>query len=150
MRPRPSPGHQAQQGPNRTPSFLALDGLAQQRYEHLRAYALLGCGEQARTTPARFSLQRFQRFGLLGLLDRDPMGQAWGTRTLERFQVEVIPVGTGDSTERAARLYTLLYDLITAQGEEHDTSRPLRPGLYRTAREGGDDPEPVGRHRRVR
>ena len=56
--------------------------------------------------PAWFSLQRFQRFGLLGLLDRDPVGNAWGTRTLEPFQVELIPVGTGDSQgARCAPLY---------------------------------------------
>jgi hypothetical protein len=149
-RTKPSSEEQVRQGSSRTPSFLALDGLVQRRYEGLRAYALLGRGEQRRTMPAWFSLQRFERFGLLGLLDRDPVGNAWGTRTLERFQVELIPVGTRDSQGRSARLYALLYDLITMQGEEHDTSRPVRPGFHRATREGTDHPEPAGHHHPVR
>ena len=49
------------------------------------AYALLPHGEQRRTTPARFAVGRLARFGLLGLLDHDPAGGAWGCRTVEPF-----------------------------------------------------------------
>src|SRR5262245_104222 len=51
--------------------FLALGGLAQQRYETVRSYMLLPNGDRPQTSVARFLLARVERFGILGLLDRD-------------------------------------------------------------------------------
>ena len=70
--------------------------------------------ERCRMSPVRFWLGRFDRFGLLGLLDRDPLGQSWGCCTLDSFEVELIPVGTADATERMSRLSAVLYALTAA------------------------------------
>ena len=59
-----------------TAGFLTWDRPAQQRYEALRRSMLLSRGPQ-RTSPVPFFLPRFSSYGLLGLLDRDPLGTAW-------------------------------------------------------------------------
>ena len=64
---------------------------------------------QGRSTSARFCLARFIRYGLLGLLGRDPLGKAWGSRSVDAFQVEMVPVGVADTEERMARLSAILY-----------------------------------------
>lgn len=89
--------------------FLAWDGYVQQRYEALRDYMLFPGPRQRRSTSARFCLARFIRYGLLGLLDRDPLGRAWGSRSVDAFQVEMVPVGVADTEERMARLSAILY-----------------------------------------
>ena len=125
--------------------FLAWDGPVQQRYEALRAYMLLSRDQQRRATPARFCLGRFTRYGLLGLLDRDPLGKAWGWYTIEARQVELIPVGAVDTSERMTRLYAVLYGLTREiAGGDHNAARgALCTGVYRDAGEGTNDPEPA-------
>lgn len=132
-------------------SFLAIGGSAQARYEALRAYMLVPPSGRCRTTPLRFMLCRFERFGLLGLLDDDPLGAAWGTSRVEDFEVELIPVGTADASERAARLYAYLVHLLkTTPGDRNAQRCPLRPSLDGYAGEGSNDPEPVGSDRALR
>src|SRR5919109_2025138 len=124
-------------------SFLALGGRAQQRYEALRGFMLLPRGQRPRSSSARFDLDRFARFGLVGLLECDPVGHAWWSRPSEGFQVVVTPVGTADAHDRRARLCAFLFAL--ASGDRDEASRPLRPGLDGVAGEGADDPESARR-----
>ena len=84
--------------------FVALGGRAQQRYEALRAYMLVPREGRSRASAARFELSRFERFGLLGLLERDPVGEAWRADRVGTFHVEMIPVGTADTADRRTRL----------------------------------------------
>ena len=102
-----------------TVPFAALGGLAQQRYETVRSYMLLPSHERPQTSVARFLLTRVERFGMLGLLDRDPAGHAWGVTAAEPYHVEVVPVGTADAHVRAARLHEVL--------GEPDRLAPRRP-----------------------
>ena len=44
--------------------------------------------ERPRTSPARFDTGRVERFGLLGLLERDPVGQEWAATMVDGFQVQ--------------------------------------------------------------
>ena len=130
--------------------FLKWDGRAQGRYEALRAHVLR---EEAsrRVTPAQLSLGRVARFGVLGLLDHDPLGTAWGVFAIEQFQVELIPVGTADTSERVARLCAVLFALTTTpQGENHVARSPVRQSVDRNARERADHSEPVGGYLAVR
>ena len=83
---------------------MALGGRAQLRYEALRAYMLVPRERRARASAARFELSRFERFGLLGLLERDPVGEAWRADRVGTFHVEMIPVGTADTADRRTRL----------------------------------------------
>ena len=69
-------------------------------------------------SPARFDIGRVERFGLFGLLERDPVGEAWHTSRIEDFQIEVIPVGTADATARTARLYAFLHQLLNREGDQ--------------------------------
>ncbi len=99
-----------------------------------------------RTSPARFDLSRFERFGLLGLLERDPVGEAWRSDRVGAFDVEVIPIGTTDAAGRRARFYQFLYQLVTApEGGLHASRGSLRSRLHRDAGEGADDREPARR-----
>src|SRR5919109_2450199 len=139
---RPCEAASAEERPH-SDSFLALGGRAQQSYEALRSFMLLPNGQRPRSSSARFDLDRFARFGLLGLLECDPVGHAWWSRPSEGFQVGVTPVGTADAHERRARLCAFLFAL--ASGDRDEASRALRPGLDGVAGEGADDPESVGR-----
>ena len=125
--------------------FLAWDGLAQPRYESLRTFMLLPRDQQQRVTPGRFCLARFNRYGFLGLLDRDPLGRAWGWSNVEAHQVELISIGTANATERMTRLYAVLYKLTTkiAGGDHNATRGTLCTSFYGNAGERADDSEPV-------
>lgn len=130
--------------------FLAQGGRAQLRYETLREYMLRPAPQRPRASPARFDLDRYERFGLLGLLERDPVGGGWFSSDTAAFDIEVITVGAADGDERRARLVAFLAQLITTpQGGEDDSGCPLRPGFYRDAGEGANDPEPARRHHAV-
>lgn len=132
--------------------FLLWDGLVQHRYEASRAYMLLPYERRQRTAPARFYLARLTRYGLLGLLDRDPLGRAWGWNIFETRQVELVPIGAADTTERMTRLYAVLYGLITktAGGDQNAASGTIRTGFYRNAGEGTNNSEPVSVYLAVR
>lgn len=125
---------------------MALGGRAQQRYEAVRAYMLLPKDRRSRASAARFEFSRFERFGLLGLLERDPVGEAWRVDRVGTFHVEMIPVGTADAADRRTRLYQFLYQLATRPaGGEHATHCTVRPRLDRDAGEGANDREPARR-----
>jgi hypothetical protein len=128
--------------------FDKAGGSAQQRYERVRAYALTPSHERPRVSPAQFDLRRFQRFGLLGLVDGQPLRRRWEASD---FEVHVIPVGAEDAAERRTRLCELLAGLVMApQGGEHATDSTVRTGVDGAAGEGGDDREPAGRDHAVR
>ena len=104
--------------------FLSLGGTAQARYERVREYVLPPTECQPRTSPVRFDLERFQRYGLLGLVDGEPRrGRSDG------FEVQLVPVGAADAEERRARLWAVLGGLLTeTSGGEHASSRVVRTG----------------------
>lgn len=141
-RSRPAPEEQDQAG------FLAQGGRAQVRYETLREYMLRPLSQRPRSSPARFDLNRYERFGLLGLLERDPVGEDWFSSDMGAFEVEVIPVATADGDERRTRLVAFLAQLITTpHGGEDDPGCPLCPSVHRDAGEGANDRQPArGRH----
>lgn len=128
---------------------MALGGRAQQRYEALRAYMLVPRDRRPRASAVRFELSRFERFGLLGLLERDPVGEAWRADRVGTFHVEMIPVGTADAADRRTRLYQFLHQLATGvtgpAGGEHATRCTIRSRLDRDAGEGANDQEPARR-----
>ena len=111
-------------GPSRSAGsipFAAAGGAAQQRYERVRVYALTPANERPRVSPAQFDLRRFQRLGLLGLVDRPPLRWRSGA---DDFEVHVIPIGAEDAVGRLARLDELLAGLVTTpQGGEDATVR---------------------------
>jgi hypothetical protein len=108
---------------------------------------LLDPVERPRISPERFDLERFGRFGLLGLVDERPT-----RRADDRFEVQVIPLGTEDASDRWARLCELLAGLVTQPegGEPDATSCPVRAGIDGLAGEGADDPEPARGHHGLR
>ena len=58
--------------------------------------------------------QRFERYGLLGLLDADPAGSRWRTLFLEGsarglWNVEVVAVDQRDTEERWFAAYSILW-----------------------------------------
>lgn len=123
-----------------------MGGRAQERYEALRAFMLVPRERRPRASAARFDLSRFERFGLLGLLERDPVGEAWRAGRVGPFHVEMIPVGTADAADRRARLYQFLHQLATRPtGGEDASGSPVRPRLDRDAGEGADHREPARR-----
>jgi hypothetical protein len=123
--------------------FVSAGGTAQARYERVRAYALTDAADRPRVSPAQFDLRRFQRLGLLGLLDR-PLRRL-RTATTD-FEVQLIPLEADDAEACMARLCELLGRLVTESGGGEDaTSSALRPGLDRTAGEGADDRQPACR-----
>ena len=123
-----------------------MGGTAQQRYERLRSYVLLDPARRPRVSPERFDLQRFRRFGLLGLVDGQPTRQAD-----DRFEVQIVPLGTDDAADRWARLCELLGRLVTMpQGGEDATGCTVRAGVDGAAGEGRDDQEPACRHHAAR
>jgi hypothetical protein len=108
---------------------------------------LLPSRDRSRTSVARFLLARVERFGMLGLLDHDPEGKAWGIAMAGRFHVEVVPVGTADARVRVARLYEVLADLIVSRrGGRYDNGRTVCSGLDGVAGTGANHPEPAGCH----
>ncbi|MFQ5968682.1 MAG: hypothetical protein ACE5MI_13940 [Acidimicrobiia bacterium] len=132
--------------PTEARSFLESGWRAQLRYERLRTYVLDHADPHRRRSPAQFDLQRFKRFGLLGLVEGEPRRSPLGD-----WEIQVVPLGANDAEDRLCRLYALLADLITQDpGDADATCRPLRPGLDRAAGEGADDPEPAGGHYALR
>ena len=128
--------------------FDRAGGSAQQRYERVRAYALIPTQDRPRVSPAQFDLRRFQRFGLLGLVDGQPLRRRWEAAD---FEVHVIPVGAEDAAERRARLYELLAGLVTPRQEgENATGSTVRTGLDGASGEGGNNREPACRDHAVR
>lgn len=112
----------------------------------MRDFSLQPKERRPRTSAARFDLSRFERFGLLGLLERDPVGAAWRSDQVGSFHVEVIPVGTTDAVERRDRLCHFLHQLASGPEGNTDASRSaLRARLDRDAGEGADDREPTRR-----
>jgi len=106
--------------------------------------------QRPRISPALFDLDRYQRFGVLGLLDHDPVGDGWFWSVHGALQVEVIAVGSADSGERRGRLLALLAQLIDpAQGGEDASGSPLRSRFHRDAGEGADHPQSARRHHAV-
>lgn len=132
-------------------AFRVAGGEPQTRYEALRAYMLLPSVQRPRTTPVRFDIGRVDRFGLLGLLECDPVGTEWVGGRVGGFQVQLIPVGTATAHDRWARLLTVLSDLVTTSaGGTHDPCCALRPRLDRNAGERTDDSQPTERDHAVR
>jgi hypothetical protein len=112
---------------------------------------LLPSLQRPRTTPVRFDIGRVERFGLLGLLERDPVGAEWAGGIVGDFQVQLIPVGTALVHDRWACLLTVLSDLIAmSPGGTHDPCCALRPRLNRNAGERTDHSEPAERDHAVR
>jgi hypothetical protein len=108
---------------------------------------LLDPARRPRISPERFDLERFRRFGLLGLVDQHPTRE-----TTDAFEVQLMPLGTDDASDRWARLCELLAGLVTQPegGEPDATSCPVRAGFDGVAGEGADDPEPACRHHALR
>jgi len=100
--------------------------------------------ERPRVSPAQFDLRRFNRFGLLGLVD--PESQP--SQDCATFDVRLLAIGTEDARDRWTRLCELLMGLL--KEVEHAPSGPVRAGIDRVTGEGADDPEPVGRHHAIR
>jgi hypothetical protein len=121
--------------------FLSIGGMAQDRYERLRTYMLTEPAARPRVSPAQFDLRRFQRFGVLGLVEHDVLRPQGG-----HFVIELVALGTDDSEDRLTRLCALLGGWVTgAQGGEDATSGAVRSGVDGLAGEGADDPEPARR-----
>jgi hypothetical protein len=137
--------------PSRSTELIPFDGAggsAQQRYERVRVYALTPPSERPRVSPAQFDLRRFQRFGLLGLVDSPPL--RWRSEAAD-FEVHVIPIGAEDAGDRLARLDELLAGLVTMpQGGEDATGCTVRTGLDRAPGEGRDDRKPACRDHAAR
>lgn len=118
---------------------------AAERYERLRAYVLVPAAGRRRASPAQFDLHRFQRRGLLGLVDP----ASWsGTGSGGRFDVRVLAIETADARERWDRLCDLVVGLVKGGGDA--TSGTVCASLDGVAGEGADDPQPVGRHHALR
>jgi hypothetical protein len=127
-------------------AFLAAGGEAQKRYERLRAYRLLEPALRARCSPAQFDGYRFERFGLLGLVDGASLVQG-----PEGFSIRLVPLAPTDAEERLVQLYELLATLVTEpQGGGDATGRALRESLDGIAGEGANHPEPARRHHALR
>jgi hypothetical protein len=128
---------------DRLRDFASAGGRAQERYERVRAYALTDSVDRPRVSPAQFDLHRFQRLGLLGLLDR-PVRHL--RTAASDFELQVIPLEADDAEDRMARLCELLGGLLTEpKGGEDATSGAVCPGLDGAAGEGADDRQPAGR-----
>jgi len=132
--------------------FPVWDVLVQQRYENLRTFMLRHRDQQPRVTPRHFCLARFNRYGFLGLLDRDPLGSAWGWSIVEAYQVELISIGAADATERMIRLYPVLHRLVTriAGGDNNATRGTLCTSFYGNAGKRADDSEPISEYLTLR
>jgi hypothetical protein len=99
--------------------FLSAGGEPQKRYERLREtveqYPSKECPVAERWEEEKKCLaQRFERYGLLGLLDADPAGSRWRTLFLEGstrglWNVEVVAVDQRDTEERWFAAYSILW-----------------------------------------
>lgn len=99
--------------------FLSAGGEPQRRYERLREAVASYPSEEwpvAETweEEQKCFAQRFERYGLLGLLDADPAGSRWRTLFLERstrglWNVEVVAVDRRDTEERWFAAYSILW-----------------------------------------
>lgn len=93
--------------------FLSAGGEPQKRYEQLREAVKQYPSEEWQEEKKCFA-QRFERYGLLGLLDADPAGSRWRTLFLERstrgfWNVEVVAVDRRDTEQRWFAAYSLLW-----------------------------------------
>jgi len=99
--------------------FLSAGGEPQRRYERLRK-AVESYPSEEWPVAERWEeeqnclAQRFERYGLLGLLDADPAGSRWRTLFLEGssrglWNVEVVAVGRRDTEERWFAAYSILW-----------------------------------------
>ena len=128
--------------------FVIAGGTAQARYERLRDYMLAEPADRPRTSPAQFDLRRFQRYGLLGLVDATPLRRGGGDGTA--FDVQIIPVEAEDAQDRWARLFDLLAGAMSGlRGGDDAASGAVCQGVDGPAGEGTDDPEPARRHQRA-
>lgn len=99
--------------------FLSAGGEPQKRYERLREAVEQYPSEEwpvAETWEEQQKCfgQRFERYGLLGLLDADPAGSRWRTLLLEGsarglWNVEVVAVDRRDTEERWFAAYSILW-----------------------------------------
>jgi hypothetical protein len=107
---------------------------------------LEGARAHPRVSPVEFDLRRFNRFGVLGLVD--PTFTRVGAKG---FEIEVVPIGADDAEDRWARLLGVLGELLRLSGGGGDaTGGALRPGFDGSAGEGADDSEPARRRHAVR
>jgi hypothetical protein len=127
--------------------FLSSGGMAQCRYERLRDYMLTEPADRPRTSPALFDLRRFQRYGLLGLVDGTPLRRSCGGGTRAAFDVQLIAMEAEDAQDRWARLFDLLARAVSgSRGGDDAAGGAVCQGLDGLAGEGTDDPEPARRH----
>jgi transposase len=110
--------------------FLEAGGTAQSRYERLRRYVLEEPARRPRTSPAQFDLQRFKRFGLLGLVAGHPRSSPSGD-----FEIQLVPLGAEDAEQRLDRLCGVLAGLVmTSEGGWRCDVPQSTPGSRRTCR----------------
>jgi hypothetical protein len=127
--------------------FLTSGGAVQCRYERLRDYMLTEPTDRPRTSPAQFDLQRFHRYGLLGLVDGTPLRRGCGDATRATFDVQLIAMEAEDAPDRWARLFVLLARTVSgSRGGDHAAGRTVCQSLDGLAGEGTDHPEPARRH----
>lgn len=121
--------------------FLSIGGTAQDRYERLRTYMLTERAARPRVSPAQFDRRRFERFGMLGLVEHDVVRSQGG-----HFEIELVALGPEESEDRLTRVCALLAGWVTgAQGGMDATSGVVRAGVDGLAGEGANDPEPARR-----
>lgn len=111
--------------------FLSAGGEPQSRYERLREAAEQYPSEEwpfAETWEEEQNClaQRFERYGLLALLDADPAGSRWRTLFLQGsarglWNVEVVAVDRRETEERWFAAYSILW--AKAQEELGTTCR---------------------------
>jgi len=114
--------------------FLSAGGEPQKRYERLREAVEQYPSKEWQVAERweeekKFFTQRFERYGLLGLLDADPAGSRWQTLFLERstcgfWNVEVVAVDRRDTEQRWFAAYSILW--AKAQEELGTTFRRER------------------------
>lgn len=127
--------------------FLTSGGSVQYHYERLRGYMLTEPADRPRTSPAQFDLQRFHRYGLLGLVAGTPLQRGCGEGARAIFGVQLIPMEAEDAQDRWARLFDLLARAMSgSQGGDDAAGGTVCQGLDGFAGEGTDDPEPARRH----
>jgi hypothetical protein len=103
--------------------------------------------DRTRTSPAQFDLRRFQRYGLLGLVDGTPWRRGCGDGPHAAFEVQLIAMEAEDAQERWARLFDLLARAVSgSRGGDDAADGTVCQGLDGLAGEGTDDPEPARRH----
>jgi hypothetical protein len=97
-------------------------------------------------SPEQFDLRRFNRFGLLGLVE-----YVFRRGEIASFDIEVVPIGAEDAEDRLSRLFALLAGLLDRpEGGGDATGSAVRPGLDGSSGAGADDPEPARRRDAIR